>query len=51
MIKQDAIKAFLGVAVVALMFGVTGCGEEGEAEKAGRQIDQAAEDIKKKLGN
>ena len=41
---QSIITALM---MIALMVGLSGCTKEGPAEKAGKKIDKAVEDIKK----
>ena len=47
------LRIWLRLPLVALMLAiggtVAGCEEEGAAEKAGKQIDQAAQDASEKL--
>ena len=38
----------LGIALACLA-GFTGCGNDGPAEKAGKSIDEAVKDLKKKV--
>lgn len=44
--KFRPVLAAFGVIAV---LGLTGCGEEGPAEKAGKKVDQAADQAGKKL--
>jgi len=44
-------RGILAVLSVVAFMGLAGCGEEGDAEKAGKKIDEATQDLKKKLGN
>ncbi len=43
------MKMFVLCAIACFAFGVAGCGEEGTAEKAGKEVDQALESTKEKL--
>lgn len=48
--KKDAFyKGFLTVLVAAAVLGLTGCKQDGPAEKAGQKIDQAVEQTGKKI--
>ena len=38
-----SLKGFSAIILCAFVFGVTGCEQEGTAEKAGQKIDQAVE--------
>ena len=40
---------FAGLIAVLAFAGITGCREEGPAEKAGRAIDDAAEDVQESV--
>ena len=42
-------KFFIVGAVVLLLGGIYGCGNEGPAEKAGKKLDNAVEDVKEKV--
>jgi hypothetical protein len=43
-------KVFLiGLAITFMIFATAACEKEGSAEKAGKEIDQAMENAKKKL--
>ena len=45
---MSKMKGFLCLIVAALMLaGATACSEEGPAEKAGKEIDRAADKVKK----
>ena len=44
-------RGFAAAFAVVAMMGLAGCGEEGAGEKAGKKLDKAAEEMKKKLGN
>jgi hypothetical protein len=39
-------KMFVLCAIACFAFGIAGCGEKGNAEKAGKKIDKAAESAK-----
>lgn len=43
------IKVLIGAAGIAFLVAVTGCEDEGPAEKAGKQIDESAEEVGDKL--
>ncbi len=43
------IKMFILCAIAFIAFGITGCKQEGTAEKAGKEVDQALESAKEKL--
>ena len=44
------LKKFLMLAIaVLLLAGFYGCKKEGPAERAGKKIDRAVDDVKKKL--
>ena len=43
------IKMFVLCAIAFIAFGITGCKQEGTAEKAGKEVDQALESGKEKL--
>jgi hypothetical protein len=40
------IKMVVLAAVACFAFGIAGCGEKGDAEKAGKKLDKAAESAK-----
>jgi len=42
-------KFIIVIAMTSLIFVVTGCENEGSAEKAGKKIDQTFDSIKKKI--
>jgi hyperosmotically inducible protein len=42
-------KWVLILVAVIFMLGVTGCGQDGPAEKAGEKVDEAADSAKKKI--
>ncbi len=42
-------KFFMAGVVVLLLGGIFGCGNEGPAEKAGKDIDKAMKDVKEKV--
>ena len=37
------------IVAITFMLGVTGCGQDGPAEKAGEKVDEAADSAKKKI--
>ncbi len=42
-------KGFLAVFLLALILGLSACKQEGPAERAGQQVDQAVEQTKEKV--
>ncbi len=42
------IRMLIALSATLVLLGATGCREEGPAEKAGRQIDEAVEDMSEK---
>jgi TATA-box binding protein (TBP) (component of TFIID and TFIIIB) len=42
-------KIIIIVAMTSLIFVITGCENEGSAEKAGKKVDQTLDSIKKKI--
>jgi hyperosmotically inducible periplasmic protein len=42
-------RVFFIVIIMAFVFGVAGCQQDGTAEKAGKKIDQATEKAGKKI--
>ena len=40
------LKMVVFAAVVCFAFGITGCGEKGNAEKAGKEVDKAVNSAK-----
>jgi len=42
-------KIIMIVAMASLMFAITGCENEGSAEKAGKKVDQTLDSLKKKI--
>ena len=49
MVENKIIRGFVTMLSVVAFFGIAGCEEEGPAEKAGKKIDNAAEELKKTL--
>jgi hypothetical protein len=45
------LRVFTILSAFVAVFALSACGEEGTAEKAGKKMDKAAGDLKKKLGN
>ncbi len=43
------IKMFILCAIAFIAFGITGCKQEGTAEKAGKEVDKSIESAKEKL--
>ncbi len=43
------IKMFVLCAIAFIAFGITGCKQEGTAEKAGQEVDKAIDSSKEKL--
>ena len=43
------IKMGVLCAIACFAFGITGCGEKGTAEKAGKEVDKAAESAKEAI--
>ncbi len=43
------MKMFVLCAIACFTFGITGCGEKGSAEKAGKEVDKAVDSAKDKF--
>ena len=43
------MKMFVLCAIACFAFGIAGCGEKGTAEKAGKEVDKAADSAKEKF--
>jgi hypothetical protein len=46
---SEPLRAFGAALAIIAMVGLTGCGEEGAGEKAGKKLDKAGKEIGKSL--
>lgn len=47
--KTLSIQSLLVACVLTALFALSGCEKKGELEKAGEQMDEALDDMKKKV--
>ena len=44
---KNSKRIIAGLAIIALIVGLSGCTKEGPMERAGKKVDKVVEDIKK----